>query len=66
MVILAGYYGDFGLLYWIGSFIFLGLLVYQHVILSSDDISRLNTAFFTTNGIASVLFALFFLAEMYI
>jgi len=65
IVILAGYYGHFGLWYWIGSLVFLGLLTYQHVILSSDDISRLNTAFFTTNGIASVLFALFFLLEMY-
>lgn len=66
IVILAGFYGHFGLWYWLGSLVFLGLLAYQHFILSSDDISRLNTAFFTTNGIASVLFALFFLLELYL
>ena len=36
---------------------FLALLVYQHVIVSPCDLSRLNAAFFTANGIASLVFA---------
>jgi 4-hydroxybenzoate polyprenyltransferase len=37
------------------------LLVYEHSLVKSDDLSRLNAAFFTMNGIISVLF-FFFLA----
>ena len=35
---------------------FLAMLVYQHVIISPRDLSRLNAAFFTANGIASIVF----------
>ena len=35
---------------------FLAMLVYQHAIISPDDLSRLNAAFFTVNGIASLVF----------
>ncbi|MBR5019333.1 MAG: putative 4-hydroxybenzoate polyprenyltransferase [Bacteroidales bacterium] len=35
---------------------FLAMLVYQHAILSPKDLSRLNAAFFTANGIASIVF----------
>jgi 4-hydroxybenzoate polyprenyltransferase len=45
--------------YIIGASIFNGLLIYQHTLVKHDDISRVNLAFGTTNGIASVLFAIF-------
>lgn len=35
---------------------FLAMLVYQHVIITPKDLSRLNAAFFTANGIASLVF----------
>lgn len=35
---------------------FLAMLIYQHAIISPKDLSRLNAAFFTANGIASVVF----------
>jgi 4-hydroxybenzoate polyprenyltransferase len=35
---------------------FIGLLTYQHLIIKPNDLSRINLAFFTTNGIASVIF----------
>ncbi len=35
---------------------FIGLLIYQHLIIKPNDLSRINLAFFTTNGIASVIF----------
>jgi len=38
--------------------LFNGLLLYQHLLVRHDDLSRVNIAFFTTNGIASVLFAI--------
>lgn len=36
--------------------IFLALLIYQHLIISPRDLTRLNAAFFTANGIASLVF----------
>jgi 4-hydroxybenzoate polyprenyltransferase len=61
---LAGIWGDLGLWYWTGVLIFTGLLIYQHALVSADDLSRIDLAFMTTNGIGSVVFALFFLAEL--
>ena len=43
---------------WIGFSIFVILLIYQHIIVKPKDISKINIAFGTTNGIASVCFAL--------
>ena len=45
------------LLYGLAALLFTGLLVYQHSIVSPRRLSRLNRAFFTANGIASVVFA---------
>jgi len=64
MVILAGFLGSAGLLYWIGGSLFSGLLTYQHLIVKHDDISRVNLAFGTTNGIASIVFAVFVISDL--
>ena len=64
IVAFAGYYGQFGFLYWIGSILFIGLLFYQHTLVKPNDLSKVNLAFFTTNGIASVLFAIFTITEL--
>lgn len=45
-----------GWLLWFGTAIFLGLLLYQHLIVKPNDLSRVNMAFFTTNGVASLIF----------
>jgi 4-hydroxybenzoate polyprenyltransferase len=39
-------------------------LVYQHAIVRPDDLSRLNTAFFTANGFVSVALAAFVIADV--
>ncbi len=52
-----------GSFYWIGFGIFTTLLTYQHLIVKPKDLSKVNLAFFTLNGIASVLFAIFFIAN---
>jgi 4-hydroxybenzoate polyprenyltransferase len=46
-----------GFLHWAGVAVFTVLLIYQHSIVKPHDLRRVNTAFFTTNGIASVLYA---------
>ena len=50
---------------YIATAIFLLLLLYQHLIVKKDDISRINLAFGTLNGIASVIFALLTILSMY-
>ena len=60
----AGYLGQFGILYWIGSSIFIGLLFYQHTLVKPNDLSKVNLAFFTTNGIASAVFAVFTITDL--
>jgi 4-hydroxybenzoate polyprenyltransferase len=64
LVVAAGLIGDFGWLFWIGGAIFSGLLVYEHLLIKPDDISKVNLAFATMNAMASVIFALFVIADL--
>ena len=41
------------------------LLLYEHSLVKADDLSRVNAAFFTVNGYVSVLFFLFWAADIY-
>jgi 4-hydroxybenzoate polyprenyltransferase len=52
-----------GVLYAIGVLVVAVLLVYEHSLVRVDDISRLDAAFFTMNGVISIVFFLFVLAE---
>ena len=40
------------------------LLAYEHSLVSRNDLSRLNAAFFTMNGVISVVFFLFVAADL--
>lgn len=66
IVLYIGYYGNFSFVYWIGASIFIALLIVQHSIIKPHDISKINIAFGTTNGIASVIFAGFTIGSLYI
>ncbi len=46
-----------GTIQYIATIVFIALLAYQHSLVSVNNISRINLAFGTTNGIASVLYA---------
>ncbi len=63
-IIFCGLQGDFGIVYWIGSVLFGILLIYQHSIVKPHDLSRINLAFGTTNGIASIVFAAFTISDI--
>ena len=65
LVVYGGITGHAGYLYWIGTIIFTTLLCYEHIIIKPSDISRVNLAFATMNGMASVLFACFVIADLY-
>ena len=65
-VVGAGRLGNFGWLYWVGVLVFIGMLVYQHSIVKPNDLRRVNIAFMTANGIASVVFAAFVISDLFI
>jgi 4-hydroxybenzoate polyprenyltransferase len=64
LVITIGLLGHFSWLYWIGAGVFMIMLVSQHLLVKPHDLSRVNLAFMTTNGIASVVYAVFVIADM--
>jgi len=57
---------SFSWFYLAGVLFFIILLIYQHQLVKPNDLSKVNRAFFTTNGIASVVFAIFFLLDAYL
>jgi len=62
-VVMPVFYIHTGFLYYIGIAFFCSMLIYQHLLVKPTDLSRVNFAFMTTNGIASVVFATFFLLD---
>lgn len=56
VVIFAAVLGEFSWLHWVGVGVFVSLLFYQHLLVKPNDLTKVNLAFFTTNGIASVIF----------
>ncbi len=63
-LVTAGFALPFGYIYWIGTGIFSALLFYQHTLVKTYDLSKVNLAFFTTNGIASIIFAGFAITDL--
>jgi 4-hydroxybenzoate polyprenyltransferase len=56
--VLLGLQTGLGWVYWVGVVVAAGLFVYEHSLVSADDLSRLDVAFFNVNGyIAVILFA---------
>jgi 4-hydroxybenzoate polyprenyltransferase len=52
-----------GFLYWVGVAVVAALLAYEHSLVRPDDLRRLDAAFFTMNGVISVAFAAFVIAD---
>jgi 4-hydroxybenzoate polyprenyltransferase len=53
-----------GALYWLGVVAVAALLVYEHSLVSATDRRRLDMAFFTMNGVISLTFLAFVLADV--
>lgn len=58
-------YPAFGWLHWLAAAIFIGLLFYQHTLVRPNDLSRVNLAFFTTNGVASLIFGALVILDIF-
>ena len=59
LVVFIGFHFNFHFFYKVGAIVFIGMLVYQHSIVKPNDLSKVNIAFMTANGIASIVFAAF-------
>ena len=66
LLLLVGFIVAFGL----GKFAVLGvvavalLVIYEHSLVSANDLSRLSAAFFTMNGVIAVIFFVFVAADL--
>jgi 4-hydroxybenzoate polyprenyltransferase len=65
-VIAAFFIGSFYYFYIAGLLVFVGMLIYQHSIVKSNDLSKVNIAFMTANGVASIVFSIFVIADIVI
>lgn len=65
-IFAAGILGHFSWFYWAGCAIFGYFLFYQHTLIKPKDLSKVNRAFFTSNGIASVVFSIFVLLDIFL
>lgn len=64
IIICTGLRLDFGLWYWLGTAVFTTLLIYQHLIIGPSNLKRIDQAFATLNGIASMAFGVFVCLEI--
>ena len=65
-IIAAYFIGGFHFVFLIGLLVFVGMLLYQNSIVKPNDLSKVNIAFMTANGIASIVFSIFVIAAMVI
>jgi 4-hydroxybenzoate polyprenyltransferase len=63
LLVATGLGLEVGVLYWLGVAVVGGLLAYEHSLVRPGDLRRLDTAFFTMNGVISVAFFVFVLGD---
>ncbi|MBK7289828.1 MAG: UbiA family prenyltransferase [Chitinophagaceae bacterium] len=64
-IVFAGYYGNFGWLYWIGTAIFVLMLGYQHSIVKPNDLRRVNLCIYDSKRNCLQLFSPSLLLQIY-
>ncbi|MDE2847978.1 MAG: putative 4-hydroxybenzoate polyprenyltransferase [Gemmatimonadota bacterium] len=55
---------DLHALYLCGTVLATGMLVYEHTLVKPDDLSKIDVAFFNTNGLVSVVYFVFLLGDI--
>lgn len=65
-LLATAWLAEMGITGWIGTALFGLLLLYQHLIVTPKDISRVNLSFFTTNGVASLLWSVAVITDIYV
>ena len=66
LLIAFGNRAGLGWWYFAGISIVAGLLFYEHTLVAADNLSRVNEAFFTVNGLIAVLLLLFCSLDLYL
>jgi 4-hydroxybenzoate polyprenyltransferase len=64
VMVLVGRSAGLNVVYWVGVGAIAVLLLYEHRLVRSDDLTRVNMAFFNLNAVISVLYLLFTLADL--
>jgi 4-hydroxybenzoate polyprenyltransferase len=64
IIIFIGTYYLSYLFFWLGTIVFVAMLFYQQSIVTPTDLSKVNIAFMTANGIASIVFAAFVICSL--
>jgi 4-hydroxybenzoate polyprenyltransferase len=59
-------YPELGILSWIAGVLFACFLIYQHTLVRPNDLSKVNLAFFTSNGAASLIFCSLIILDFYL
>ncbi len=54
-LVIAGTYGALGVVYYLGVVLIAGALFYEQTLISVEDLSKVNAAFFNINGFVSIL-----------
>ena len=57
-------YESSGIWLWMGALVFVSMLIYQQSLVKPGDLSKINLAFFTTNGLASVIYGVLFSLDL--
>lgn len=63
LLVVLSFSNGLGIIYLLGVTVVAGLLVYEHMLVNPDDLSRLDAAFFNMNGYISVTIFLFTLTD---
>ena len=66
LLILFGQQSGLGTWYFIGVSLVAALLIYEHSLVAPDNLSRVNEAFFTVNGLISVLLLIFCSLDLFL
>lgn len=63
-LLAVGIAEDLGTIYYAGMAVVAALLVYENAIVTARDLSRVNTAFMTMNGVISVIYIVILAADL--
>ncbi len=63
---LTSYFPEFNWMTWLGTGVFVSLLAYQHYLVKPHDLSKINMAFFTTNGVASLILGSLIIMDLFV
>lgn len=66
LVVIIYLTGNFNWLFLVGMILFIIFLIYQHTLVKPNDLSKVNLAFGTANGVASVVFSIFACCDIFI